>query len=310
MSARRLLVTGGTGFIGANAVRRALESGHRVHLLVRETSDRWRLAGLEDDLALHVVDLADEAAVARVVTEVRPEVILHLATHGAYPSQRDADAIIRANFLGTWNLLKACLAIEYETFVNVGSSSEYGKKLHAMRESDIVEPDSYYAVAKCAQTLLCEHVARAEGRTICTLRLFSVYGPWEEPTRLVPTLIERCLTGQPLHLVDPRTARDFVYVDDAVEALLAFDRLRGLRGETLNIGTGIQRTIREVVDHVLAATGADVPCLWGEMPARSWDTQTWVADATKARRLLGWQARTDLAQGVAATVAWTRARRP
>jgi nucleoside-diphosphate-sugar epimerase len=306
MTPKRILVTGAAGFVGAVLTRRLLADGHTVHTLFKSTTAQWRLAGVERDLRRHQVDLRDEDAVSTVIAAIRPEVIYHLATHGAYPSQADADGIIQTNILGTWNLLKALEHTDYEVFVNSGSSSEYGFKEYAMRETDLLEPNSYYSVAKCAQTLLCQHVAKTESRPITTFRLFSVYGPFEEPSRLIPTLIRRCLAGEDLTLVDPTTARDFVYVDDVVEAYLCTDKLSQLRGEIINIGTGLQSPIKDVVGLILQHTAATVACHWGSMPARIWDAKTWVADCTKSTRLLGWRPTTTLSEGLERTIAWTR----
>lgn len=306
MSKKRILLTGPAGFVGAVLTRRLLADGHEVHTVLKARTAPWRLAGLEHDLQQHHVDLRDEARVRSVVASIRPEVIYHLATHGAYPLQSNADDIIQTNILGTWNMLKALERIDYEVFVNSGSSSEYGFKDYAMRETDLLEPNSYYAVAKCAQTLLCQHVARTGSRPITTFRLFSVYGPFEEPTRLIPTLIRRCLAGEDLTLVDPEIARDFVYVDDVVAAYLCSDKLSQLRGEIINIGTGVQSPIKQVVELILRHTGAKVACHWGTMPARIWDAKTWVADCTKSTRLLGWRPTTTLSEGLEQTIVWMR----
>jgi nucleoside-diphosphate-sugar epimerase len=300
------LVTGAAGFVGAVLTRRLLSDGHDVHTVSKSSTAQWRLGGLEPDLQQHQVDLRDEDGVRSVVASIRPEVIYHLATHGAYPSQTDADGIIQTNIVGTWNILKALGHIDYEVFVNSGSSSEYGFKDYAMRETDLLEPNSYYSVAKCAQTLLCQHVAKTESRPITTFRLFSVYGPFEEPSRLIPTLIRRCLEGEDLTLVDPEIARDFVYVDDVVDAYLCTDKLAQLRGEIINIGTGIQSPIRLVAELILHHTRARVACHWGAMPARIWDAKTWVADCTKSARLLGWRPTTMLSEGLERTIAWMR----
>jgi nucleoside-diphosphate-sugar epimerase len=308
MSAKRILITGAAGFVGAVLTRRVLESGHEVHVLLKSTSPGWRLADLTRDLKVHQGDLTDEAGVAALVADARPEIVYHLATHGAYPFQTNADGIIQTNILGTWNLLKALARTDYEVFVNTGSSSEYGFKEYAMRETDLLEPNSYYSVAKCAQTLLCQHVAKTEQRPITTFRLFSVYGPYEEPSRLVPTLVRLCLEGKDLTLVDPATARDFVYVDDVVDAYLRVDKLAALCGEVVNIGTGVQCSLGRMVEAVLAETAARVQCHWGTMPARIWDAKTWVADCTKSQRLLDWRATTSLTDGIAQTVAWMRGR--
>ncbi len=309
MNRKRVLITGATGFVGAVLARRLVADGHEVHALMKSTTPRWRIADVVADLRCHEADLRDEAALRAVVGEIRPEVIYHLATHGAYPFQTDPDGIIQTNILGTWNLLKAAARVDYEVFVNTGSSSEYGFKEYAMRETDLLEPNSYYSVAKCAQTLLCQHVANTESRPITTFRLFSVYGPLEEPSRLVPTLIRQCLEGSDLTLVDPEIARDFVYVDDVVDAYLRFDKLAAMSGEIINVGTGVRSTIKQVVEQVLRHTGARVQCHWGAMPARIWDTRTWVGDCTKSNRLLGWSAQTSLSDGIEQTIAWVRGHR-
>jgi nucleoside-diphosphate-sugar epimerase len=308
MSGRRVLLSGAAGFVGSVLARRLLAEGHEVHALLKSGSSKWRLEGVAQHIRVHEVDLKDEQALRAVIAAARPELVFHLAAHGAYPFQSDANETIQTNILGTWNLLRATAQIEYEVFVNTGSSSEYGFKDFAMRESDLLEPNSYYSVAKCAQTLLCQHFAKTEKRPITTFRLFSAFGPFEEPSRLIPTLISRCLGGKDLELVSREIARDFVYVEDVVDAYLSLDKLAGLSGEIINIGTGVQSTIGQVVDAVLEHTGAKVRCLWEAMPARAWDARTWVADCTKSRRLLSWRPRTSLSDGLARTVAWTRER--
>ncbi len=305
LSQERFFLTGGTGFVGACLARRLAEAGAEVYLLVRESADRGRLEGIEDKLTFHVGDLTG-TALESIVKAIQPTVIYHLAVHGAYSFQTDADETIRTNVFGTWNLLKACASIDYKVFVNAGSSSEYGSKPHAMRETDVLEPNSYYAVAKSAQTLVCRHTARLEQRPINTFRLFSVYGPYEEPSRLVPTVVRHCLEGRALEMVSPGTARDFVYVDDVVDAFLRIDKLGSLCGEVLNIGTGLQSTVKDIVEAAVAAAGNAPPVRWGAMDARPWDTETWVADCTKTRRLLEWAATTQLPEGIAKTAAWHR----
>jgi nucleoside-diphosphate-sugar epimerase len=306
MLGTRVLVTGAAGFVGAVLCRRLLAKGFGVHALLRDPRRSWRIADVLPDIHVHEVDIRDEERLSRTVRAIRPEIVYHLATYGAYPHQTDADATIQTDIVGTWNLLKAMLTVDYRVFVNTGSSSEYGFKQYAMRETDLLEPNSYYSAAKCAQSLLCQHVARTEKRPVTTFRLFSAYGPYEEPTRLVPTLIRRCLAGQPLDLVSPEVARDFVFVEDVVDAYLRIDALAKLSGEIINIGTGVQHTIRDIVETVLRETNATVECRWGSLESRIWDTSIWVADCTKSRRLLDWRPRTPLEDGIRLTVEWAR----
>jgi nucleoside-diphosphate-sugar epimerase len=300
-----LAVTGGAGFVGSCIVRRALAEGHEVHLLLHSESRLWRLQDLLPRVHVHRADLTDAPAVRDVMERVRPRAVLHLATYGAYESQDDGQRILGTNVIGTYNLLQAAIAAGSEVVVSAGSSSEYGYRGTPMKETDALQPNSVYAVAKAAQTHLASLLANGDHATgIVTLRLFSVYGPWEEPTRLLPTLIRRARAGLPLEMVSRDIARDFVYVDDVVDAFLALDRLQAFRGEVFNLGSGVQSTLAGVVEAVQEAVGRSSKVLWGAMSPRRWDSTCWQADPEKARRMLGWTARCSLREGVARMAAW------
>jgi dolichol-phosphate mannosyltransferase len=209
--------------------------------------------------------------------------------------------------MGTVSLVQAALAEGCETVVHAGSSSEYGFKDHPPSEDDVLEPNSVYAASKCASTLYCRQTANATGARVVTVRLYSVYGPWEEPRRLIPTLIEHGLAGGLPPLTVPTTARDFVYVDDVVEAMaLAAEHARP--GAVYNVGSGRQSTLAELVDLAKAELAIVAEPRWGTEPARTWDTSLWVADPRLIREDLGWSARTSLAEGFRRTVEWQRAR--
>jgi len=299
----RALVTGAAGFVGAVLARRLARDGHEVHALVRPGGDPWRLEGL--DTALHEVDLAEEPAISDVVGRIRPEWIFHLAAHGAYPFQSDFRAMVRANVLGTIHLVESCLRIGFDALVNTGSSSEYGFTDHAPSEYEEARPTSDYAVTKLTATLYCRAAAARSGLSIPTLRLYSVYGPYEEPSRFVPQLAVRGLEGKLPPLVSPEVARDFVFVDDVVDAYLAAATHRGPEpGAVYNVGTGRQTTIREAVEVARRALSIDSVPEWGTMPKRAWDTSVWVANSKKIERELGWKPGTTFEEGFSRFVRW------
>jgi nucleoside-diphosphate-sugar epimerase len=302
-----VLVTGGSGFVGACAVHELLGRGHEVHVLLRPQSDPWRLRAVLGRLRVHGGDATDAAAVRAVVQGVRPRAVLHLATHGAYERQADARAILRTNILGTYNLLEASAEAGVAAFVNTGSSSEYGFKAEPMRETDRLEPNSFYAVGKAAQTHLCRLLATCSAMGVAVFRLFSVYGPWEEPSRLMPTLIRRARAGLPLEMVSPRTVRDFVYVADVLDALLNLSAVARLRGEVINLGSGVETSLQEVVNTVLDLLDSRSEVRWGALAARQWDSTRWAADAAKAKALLGWEPRHTLRWGLARMAEWMAA---
>jgi UDP-glucose 4-epimerase len=303
-SPRTVLVTGAGGFVGANLVRRLVGLGHTLHMVLRPGSDRWRLNDLAGDARCVEVDLCDAGAVRALVASVRPEWVFHLAAHGAYSWQRDARQIFDTNVAGTVDLLEAALETGFGSFVHAGSSSEYGAVDHPPHEDERLDPNSHYAAAKAAATMYCRHSARASDAHVVTLRLYSAYGPWEDPRRLLPRLVVCGRAGRLPPLADPETARDFVYVDDVVDAfLIAAERDDLPRGSVLNVGSGTQATLREAVSTAQSALGFRAEPEWGTGHARSWDTGVWVADSTRIREL-GWAPRTSLTDGIVAMARW------
>jgi dolichol-phosphate mannosyltransferase len=300
---QRVLITGGTGFVGANVVRGMIERGFEVHALVRATHKPWRLEQV-DGVRLHVVDLLDRAAVDALFGHTRPTFVLHLAAYGAYSSQTDVARCVRTNLEAAVILMDAAAEHGVERFVNTGSSSEYGFQDHAPDEAEALEPNSLYAVTKAGATAYAGHLGRSGRLRTTTLRLYSVYGPYEEPTRLIPTLILAGLRGTYPPLVSPTIARDFVYVDDVVRAYDAALRGDLVAGSVYNIGTGVQTTLGDAVEVSRSLFGIAKAPAWGSMEERRWDTSTWVANVSRVRRELGWAPETSFDDGFRRTAAW------
>ena len=302
---RRVLVTGASGFVGANLARRLLTDGHDVHLVLRPTHQPWRVAELRDSVTVHSVDIDDREGLERAFAAARPEWIFHLAAHGAYPQQRDFDRMIVTNVHGTGHLLATAEQAGFDAFVHAGTSSEYGYKDHAPSEHELVEPNSPYAVSKAAATQFCRMTGQRTGLPIRTLRLYSAYGPYEEPTRLIPTLIVEGLQGRLPPLVNPDVARDYVHVDDACEAfVLAAATPDQEPGVIYNVGTGVQTTLRQIVEVTRRLLSVKAEPAWGSMPERSWDTNVWVSNPALIKARLGWSPRYDLEGGLTQTASW------
>lgn len=301
------MLTGGTGFVGANLVRRLLAAGHSVGLLVRPNSNFSRIKEVQDHCELFYVNLCDRSEIKQALSEFRPDWIFHLAAFGNYSWQKEVEEIVQTNFLSTVRLLEAAREVGFEAFVNTGSSAEYGFKNHAPKETDLVEPNSYYAVTKVACTHFCQFTARNFGLRIPTLRMYSAFGAWEDPRRFLPTLIRHGLNGTLPPLVDPRIARDFIDVDDVVDAYLLLAQHPAVDNDgVFNIGTGVQTTIAEAVDLARSVFDIAEEPAWGTMENRSWDSGTWYSDPSLAKQSLGFSPKYDFERGFRRMVDWAR----
>jgi UDP-glucose 4-epimerase len=304
---KRCIVTGATGFVGANLLRKLLREGHEVHVLVRPGHNAKRIEDVRDQMQIHVIDLLEAEDSFQVVQSIKADWIFHLAAHGAYSWQTDAQQMIETNLHSTINLIESCAKVGFEAFVNTGSSSEYGFKNHPPREDEIVKPNSMYAITKVAATQYCQYVAELQELPIATLRLYSAYGPYEDERRFVPTLVSHGLKGRLPPLVNPDTARDYVYVEDVCEAyLLAATKISLELGAVYNIGSGGQTTIRQAVEMAKKLMKLDCDPNWNSMPNRNWDTSVWVANNDKAAKELGWQPKHDFEAGLQKTIEWMK----
>jgi dolichol-phosphate mannosyltransferase len=309
VSAPSTLVTGAAGFIGASLVRRLLEQGGRVTAVVRPGGDHWRLDGLDGELEVAAADVADGGALRAVWAQAKPVRAFHLAAHGGYSWQTDAARIRAANADGTRAVLTAAADFGCSSLVVTGSSSEYGRQDHAPTESETPGPEGPYAETKLEATRMCEQAGR-DGLPVVVLRLYSAYGPFEDPRRLMPRLAAHALRGELPALAQPDTARDFVWVGDVIDALTAAaERAPGVAGGVFNIGSGRQTTLAELVEITRATLGIEAVPAWETMAARDWDTEVWVADPRRARDELGWRASVPLEEGLSLLAQWLRKNR-
>lgn len=302
---KKVLITGSTGLVGSNLLRRCLKEGAEVHIITTSTSNRWRLKDVLDNIHEHCADLLDYIHLAKVICAIEPEIIFHLAAYGVYVYEEDVNKIMETNIMGTINLLNACKNIEFELLVNTGSVFEYGIKSVPLKENDLLEPVSNYGVSKTASTLYCQALAKRENRPIVTLRLFTPYGYYEKPPRLIPSAILSCLNGESPKLSSPDSVRDFVFIEDVVDAYLkVVENSNKAKGEIFNIGYGKQYSVREVVDAIVKLTGNKAEPEWGSISDSRVDSKMWEANISKAKKMLNWQPEYNLNGGLRRTVEW------
>lgn len=298
------LVTGGAGFIGANLVRRLISLGNKVHILVEKKTDLWRLTNVLQNITVHEVDLAHFENVNTLIKNIKPEQIFHLASFGGMPDQQDQETIFYVNFEGTVNLFNACKEVGFDCFINTGSSSEYGMKNVPMREDLVLEPVSDYGVAKAAATQFCLKEALFNKLPVYTIRPFSIYGDYEMPTRLIPSIFVNVLREQPLLLSSAQCVRDFTYIDDIVDMYIAVAKMLPHNHFVFNAGTGIQSSIQDVVNNIQGMCDKKIIVQWGSQAPRPWEPKMWRADISLAQQVLNWQPRYSLSKGLKKSLTW------
>lgn len=300
-----VLITGATGFIGRH-LSRALELlGARIFGLSRSASPDI----VESNR--FICDIADRACVHEIVTHVRPAYIFHLAANKARRVEiEDFRRCFDDNLIGTLNLLEACEALPNTVrFITLGTCEEYGGADAPYSEAMREVPVSAYSCSKVAVTQLLQTFHRIRGFPVVVLRPSLAYGPGQGDEMFLPALIKALLTGRRFPMSLGEQTRDYIYVDDVIEALLLAAVCPDATGQVINISSGEPTRIIEVAKLVagLIGRGAEGLIDFGKLEYRRGEAMNYWAERTKARRLLGWQPRVDLPNGLARTVEYYRA---
>jgi len=300
-----IFVFGASGFIGVNLFDEIFKLRQDCYALTHDATRAWRLKTLDVPFENVVhCDILSKVSVKEVFEKYQPRTIFNLAAYGAYSKQSNVNLTYETNVVGTVNLLENCTADS--VYIHAGSSSEYGFNCTAPGENDRVEPNSHYAVSKVSAAYLLEFYAKTKGLNTLNLRLYSIYGYWEEPDRLIPRLIEKARHGELPSFVSPDISRDFVFIDDCLDAFVmsALGVGASNRGKSYNVATGEKTTIGELVDVTRELFDLKVEPSWGSMTNRKWDLADWYGDPSNIQADLGWRATTSLAEGLTKTKNW------
>lgn len=301
---QRILVTGATGFLGSHLVRRLVGLGARVHVLVRARSKLDRVADVFDAITILRGDLRVRSDVAAVMAAAQPDVIFHLAAYGVHSSRRNSATIVQTNVLGLIHLLEASRDRPYARLVNTGTCFEYGHQLAPISESTPVDPLNVYAASKVMASHVCNLEVRQHEKPIVTLCPFTFFGPEEARDRLIPSVIAAILDGRPIRITTGTQTRDYLYVEDMADAFLAAAVVPIAAGDLINVGSGEDRSVREIAERVRDILGSTVPIEVGAVPSRRDDARRLCADPAKARKVLGWAPRVTFEDGIRRTADW------
>jgi nucleoside-diphosphate-sugar epimerase len=297
----RVLLTGRTGFIGSALVPRLLE--HEVHFLDRYIAGR--LYPVESDQFTHVMDLTDYVSVNRLIEKIRPEIVVHLAALSPVSYSYDhPEEAMKINALATINLAEACLKVPgFQHFVAAGTTEEYGMTLdRPANEESRCSPNSPYSVSKHAATKYLQYLHMAKGFPVTIMRATNTYGRTRDCHFFVEKTIKQMLNGADVFLGDPAPVRDFMYVDDHIDAYMkAIENRDQSVGKVFNIATGEYANVKQYAERIARVLGYEGKVSWNSIAERPLDIQDHRIDASKAKKVLGWEAKVRFEVGVAKT---------
>lgn len=294
LAGARILVTGGTGFIGSHLLIRLCEMGAHVHAVSRAQQPETNL-----NIQWYQGDLADLPTARSLMKAVKPQVIYHLASHVV--GARGAEAIVptfQCNLATTVNLLTAAQTIGCDRFILCGSLEE-----PSSNASEVV-PSSPYAVTKWASSAYARMFHALYQFPAVILRVFMVYGPGQRDlNKLIPYVIGSLLKGNVPELTSGQRAIDWIYVDDVVEAFLAAALAENVGGKTIDIGSGKTETVRGLVRTLARLMENEEAPSFGTRPDRLLE-QVRVADLHAAETFLRWAPQVSLDEGLKRTIDW------
>jgi nucleoside-diphosphate-sugar epimerase len=294
----RILVTGPTGFLGKHLARRLHTAGHDVILMVREWYGLGQplpssLQSIREHLTLVYADLRNLALVRRALAEAQPQAIIHLAAAGVTDPFLAVDSAIRHNLNGTINVLRA--AFEGATPV---------QQLIVARTPGESNPANAYQASKSAAWRFCQMYARQNGWPIVGATVFQAYGPGQPTATLVPSAFRAALAGADFPMTSGLQERDWIYVEDVVEGLMATAVSDIKPGTNVELGTGIVTPVLEVVNRIYALANRGGQPLPGALGNRPGEISRQVADMETTRALLGWRPAVTLQQGLQKFLEW------
>lgn len=283
---KKILITWWAWFVWWNLVRKLVDLWFsNLYLILREKSDTWRINDILDKLHINYGSLEDLLFLENCINNIKPNVIYHLAACWVSAKNDSIITLINNNLIWTINLLSVCEKVWFDYFINTWSNFEYWEKNKPFSESDLLEPNNDYAISKALTTICCSYIWRNKNLPIYTYRLFAVYWPYENPKRLIPTLILNYINNTPPQLSRPDSVRDFVYIDDVINYYLNIDLIKWDFWWIYNIWSWEQFSVWEVSEIVKWISWSNIDPIYWSIPLKRKESEMYKSNTEKTDKI-------------------------
>ena len=297
LSQQRVAVTGATGFIGTAL----LQSLHRAGAEIVAVVGKGRRTEVLQTLpfSVELLQIEDVRHMGQAIRDAAPAFVVHLSAHvSTERSYASLAQTLEWNLLSTIDVLTACAQTGVQRVILMGSTEEYGQNAAPFDPRLALDPPSPYAASKAAQTAYARMFNNSFGLQTAILRPTVVYGPGQSPRMLISMVMEALAAGRPIDVTEGKQTRDFVYVDDVVEAILLALVTPGLEGDVWNVGSGEVVTVRDCLERIERITGTDGLVLYGERPYIAREIFRYESELERTFAALHWRPAVTLDTGL------------
>jgi len=303
----RCLVTGASGHLGSFLTRRLVEEGAEVFAVVRPESDLWRLADILDRITIIRADLGNISNAEASIANAGAEVVFHLAWQGVTSAFKNDASQITNNVVGSLKLFDIVRSAGCRVWIGVGSQAEYGPTDDVLTEDTPARPTTAYGISKLSVGLLTRKLCELSGIRYVWLRLLATYGPMDDERHLIPSVIRKLLDGERPQLTSGEQEWDYLYVEDAGNAIYETAVQDDVEG-VFNLAGGQTYTVRRILEQVRDLIDPPAPLGLGELPYPPDQPMRLAGNIDRLTTATGWRPKITLEEGLKRTVDWYKDR--
>lgn len=291
---KKILILGGTGFIGYNLANEALRRGFEVTSLSKNAPAKKRYLNKVKYI------IADISRLDSLKKKIKDD-FNYVVNLAGYVDHSDRIRTYRSHYIGCKNISNFFLKKDIKIFIQVGSSMEYGHATSPQRENFKCKPISVYGKSKFLSTKYLLNLYNKQEFPVTVVRLYQVYGPYQDLNRLIPVVINFCKNNKDFPCSEGRQSRDFLYIDDLIDAIFLIFKNKKAKGEIFNIGSGKPLKIRNIIERIVDYYKSGTP-KFGMIKLRKEEQIKIYPSISKANRILKWKPRTTFGKGLAKTI--------